>query len=183
RFRAVPTFGSSTIRRFCNNVSAMKKLAGRDFEDMLQCIIPVFEGLLAREDDKIVLDLLFELVAWHAYAKLRLHTVSSLKSFEGATSTLGAALRKFKRTTCQRYETFELPSEEAARGRRNARQAAPGKQATKDKASSKRSLKQLNLSTAKLHTLGHYVRALILFGTTDNYTTQIVSVCAKYKDD
>jgi hypothetical protein len=36
RFRQVPTFGRGTIRHFGNNVSAMKKLAGRDFEDILQ---------------------------------------------------------------------------------------------------------------------------------------------------
>jgi hypothetical protein len=32
----MPTFGSSTIRRFANNASEMKKLAARDFEDLLQ---------------------------------------------------------------------------------------------------------------------------------------------------
>ena len=36
RFRQVPTFGRDTIRKFSGNVSAMKKLAGRDFEDILQ---------------------------------------------------------------------------------------------------------------------------------------------------
>ena len=36
RFRDVPTFGRGTIRRFADNVSDMKKLAGRDFEDILQ---------------------------------------------------------------------------------------------------------------------------------------------------
>lgn len=36
RFRQVPTFGRDTIRKFGGNVSAMKKLAGRDFEDILQ---------------------------------------------------------------------------------------------------------------------------------------------------
>lgn len=35
-FRFVPTFGRDTIRRFSNNVSGMKKLAARDFEDILQ---------------------------------------------------------------------------------------------------------------------------------------------------
>jgi hypothetical protein len=35
RFRATPPF-SQTIRRFTNNVSDMKKLAARDYEDMLQ---------------------------------------------------------------------------------------------------------------------------------------------------
>jgi hypothetical protein len=32
----MPTFGSSTIRRFASNASEMKKLAARDFEDLLQ---------------------------------------------------------------------------------------------------------------------------------------------------
>ena len=36
RFRQVPTFGSDTIRRFANNISELKKLAARDFEDILQ---------------------------------------------------------------------------------------------------------------------------------------------------
>ena len=36
RYRAVPTFGRSTIRKFTENVSAMKKLAARDYEDLLQ---------------------------------------------------------------------------------------------------------------------------------------------------
>jgi hypothetical protein len=35
-YRVVPTFGRDTIRRFANNVSEMKKLAARDFEDILQ---------------------------------------------------------------------------------------------------------------------------------------------------
>lgn len=32
----VPTFGKGTIRKFSNNVSEMKRLAARDFEDILQ---------------------------------------------------------------------------------------------------------------------------------------------------
>lgn len=32
----VPTFGRGTIRRFSHNASSMTKLAGRDFEDLLQ---------------------------------------------------------------------------------------------------------------------------------------------------
>jgi hypothetical protein len=35
-FRQVPTFGGGTIRRFSNNISDLKKLAARDFEDLLQ---------------------------------------------------------------------------------------------------------------------------------------------------
>ena len=36
RYRLVPTFGRSTIRRFTSNASELLKLAGRDFEDLLQ---------------------------------------------------------------------------------------------------------------------------------------------------
>ena len=36
RYRDIPTFGRSTIRRFGENVSSMKKLAARNFEDILQ---------------------------------------------------------------------------------------------------------------------------------------------------
>ena len=36
RFCQIPTFGQFTIRRFHNNVLEMKKLAARDFEDILQ---------------------------------------------------------------------------------------------------------------------------------------------------
>ena len=87
RYRQIPTFGRDTIRKFANNASGMKKLAARDFEDLLQvleltlhayfcpltclkCAIPVFEGLLPEVHDKIVMDLLFELATWHFLAKL-----------------------------------------------------------------------------------------------------------------
>jgi len=35
RYRQVPTFSCDTIRRFCTNSSEMKKMAARDFEDLL----------------------------------------------------------------------------------------------------------------------------------------------------
>jgi hypothetical protein len=36
RFRQVAPFGRSTIRRFSHNVADLKKLAARDYEDILQ---------------------------------------------------------------------------------------------------------------------------------------------------
>ena len=36
RYCQISMFGSSTIRRFSNNASEMKKLAAQDFEDLLQ---------------------------------------------------------------------------------------------------------------------------------------------------
>ncbi|KAJ2965454.1 hypothetical protein NUW54_g14114 [Trametes sanguinea] len=40
RFRQVPSFAWTTIRRFANNVCEMKRLAARDFEDILQGFYP-----------------------------------------------------------------------------------------------------------------------------------------------
>ncbi|KAL6308598.1 hypothetical protein BKA93DRAFT_822327 [Sparassis latifolia] len=92
RFRKVPTFGRDAIRRFSSDVAAMKKLTARDFEDILQCIIPVMEGLLPPPHDEIVADLLFILAFWHALAKLRLHTEFTLEHLKKATRDLGASL-------------------------------------------------------------------------------------------
>ena len=36
RFRKVPTYGDDTIRRFCRNVSDLKQMAARVYEDILQ---------------------------------------------------------------------------------------------------------------------------------------------------
>jgi hypothetical protein len=36
RFRQIPTFGRDTIRRFSNNCSELKRLAARDYENLLQ---------------------------------------------------------------------------------------------------------------------------------------------------
>ena len=34
-----PTFGLDTIRKFANDISGLKQLAARDFEDILQVCI------------------------------------------------------------------------------------------------------------------------------------------------
>ena len=89
----------------------------------LQCAIPVFDGLFKPHNNAIVMDLLFELTTLHALAKLRLHTESTICALETSTTRLGIALRKFQSTICAEFETRDLPSEEAARGRRKAAKA------------------------------------------------------------
>lgn len=66
----------------------------------LQCAIPVFDGLFKPHNNAIVMDLLFELATWHALAKLRLHTESTICALETSTTQLGSALRKFQSTIC-----------------------------------------------------------------------------------
>src|SRR6266511_1265723 len=80
------------------SASEMKKLAARNFEDLLQvrstisgikkersshqCSIPVFEGLLQEPYNTIVMMLLYQTAEWHAFAKLWLHTESTLQHLE-----------------------------------------------------------------------------------------------------
>jgi len=115
-------------------------------------------------------------------ASLRLHTESTIRALEDSTTHLGQMLRKFQSTTCNAYKTYELPSEEAARGRRTAATRAkthhddPSKAAENPtKAKKQRAQKVFNLSTYKVHALGNYAQAIWLFGTTDGFTTRVVS--------
>ncbi|THH23278.1 hypothetical protein EUX98_g7896 [Antrodiella citrinella] len=176
RFRNVPTFGDA-IRRFAEDISALKKITARDYEDILQCIIPVFDGLLPEPHNSIVMDMLFELANWHALAKLRLHTEETLTLLENSTQTLSAAVRKFQQTTCRHYDTRELPKEQAARGRRTARTSAKkgAVSATSGKGKSRAEgpkRKELNLCTYKWHSLPDYAATIRQFGPSDGFTTQ-----------
>ncbi len=165
----------------------MKKLAARDWEDMLQVAIPVFEGLLEEPYNTIILDLLFTLATWHGLAKLRLHTESTLKVFEECTRNLGTILRRFSASVCSQFATKELPREEAARGRRTAAKltqsmgkkgkgrAHANQPPSEGSTPSGPKLKMFSLSTYKLHALGDYPKMIWTFGTTDSYSTQTVS--------
>jgi len=50
RYYQISTFGRGTIRRFPSNVSEMKKLAARDFEDILQVCITYIKALIKSEN-------------------------------------------------------------------------------------------------------------------------------------
>jgi hypothetical protein len=93
----------------------MKKLAGRDFEDILQCAMPAFEGLMPPEHNEIMLDLLFDLATWHACAKLRLHTPQTIDLLDKTTTGLGQSMRRFAKDTCPEFRMKELAKEQAAR--------------------------------------------------------------------
>ncbi|PBK60412.1 hypothetical protein ARMSODRAFT_898121 [Armillaria solidipes] len=191
RFRQVPSFGRSTIRTFSHNVSEMKKLAARDFEDILQCCIPCFEGLLPSPHDETVADLLYLSTYWHALAKLHMHTDSSLAEFRLVTTGFTNALRHFTDVTCQAFDTVETDAEYAKRKRNEARRQQkagttsvgtsterpdrgilPVGTSTRNEGSGKRK-RQFNLSTSKAHAIADYPDQIEMFGTTDSYSTQI----------
>jgi hypothetical protein len=119
--------------------------------------------------------LLYRTAEWHAFAKLRLHTESTLLHLERLTMELGQLTRKFRDTTQSAFATFELPKETEARKKRQNSGKGKGKErAAAGNASGKKS-KFLNLFTYKWHALGDYVHAIRLFGPTDGFSTQVVS--------
>ena len=131
------------------------------------------------------MDLLFEMATWHFLAKLRLHTETTVKSLMTSTTRLGTALRKFVAVTCDAYLTKDLPSEEAARGRRQAalalKKGMNGKQATKPSESSTSAReRKFNLSAYKPHAIPDYALYIRLYGTTDGFTSQVVSCSSSY---
>ena len=152
----------------------------------LQCAIPVFDGLFEPHNNAIVMDLLFELATWHALAKLHLHTESTICALETSTTRLGTALRKFQSTICAEFETRDLPSEEAARGRRKAAKAkakppmpskGKGKETEPPMGKKKKStLRVFSLLCYKPHSLGDYAKTIRLLGTSDGYSTQTVCI-------
>ncbi|KAJ3797838.1 hypothetical protein GGU11DRAFT_816262 [Lentinula aff. detonsa] len=176
RFRQVPAFGT-TIRRFLGNPSEMKKLAARNFEDLLQCAIPVFEGLFEDEHNDRLLKLLYRLAEWHALAKLRLHSETTLEWLERTTKEVGIMMRAFRDKSASQFNTVELPREQDARARRqaNALSQQPLQSQTQVPSANQatRKTRTLNLFTYKFHAMGDYVSFIRLFGTTDNYSTQI----------
>ncbi|KAJ7115737.1 hypothetical protein C8R44DRAFT_880156 [Mycena epipterygia] len=186
RYRLMPRFGVDTIQRFSTNASEMKKLGARDFEDLLQCAVPAFDGLFPPEHNERVLKLLFRMAEWHSFAKLRMHTDPTLEHLRRLTPEIGRLVREFKTTTCAEFPTFELPREAAARVRREQREAtaraATGASVPDNSAStsapraaekSTKTQKELNLNIYKWHALGDYVPTILLFGPTDAYSTQL----------
>ncbi|KJA12544.1 hypothetical protein HYPSUDRAFT_152354, partial [Hypholoma sublateritium FD-334 SS-4] len=158
-----------------------------------QCAIPVFDGLLDPEHDKAISSLLFTVAEWHALAKLRMHTDLTLGWLHECTANLGTQLRRFQSYTCSFFDTRELPSEEAARRRKStkatsvsskgkssmgkASQGPPSNVDLQSKNPKTHPKKKLfNLIMIKLHSLGDYVNTIKLFGTSDSYSTQPVSL-------
>ncbi|KAG1805950.1 uncharacterized protein BJ212DRAFT_1283150, partial [Suillus subaureus] len=158
---------------FANDTLEMKRLAAWDFEDILQCAIPVFKGLLPTPHDVVVQSLLYRFTQWHALAKPRTHSESTLGFLDQMFKNLLRQLWKFCNLTCTVFDTVELPKEKAAHQQRFA-QCAGLTNASSE--SSGPRVKRFNLSTYKFHAMGDYVQMIKLFGTTDSFTTQIVSI-------
>jgi hypothetical protein len=133
----------------------------------------VFEGLFPAPHDAAVQSLLYRFAQWHALAKLRTHSESSLGFLDETFKKLSRQLRRFRDVTCAAFHTVELPKEKNARQRRFAQGTGLTNMSSK---SNGPRVKRFNLSTYKFHAMGDYVQTIKFFGTTDSFTTQIVSI-------
>jgi hypothetical protein len=147
-----------------------------------QCAIPVFDGLLPEPHNTVVMRLLFTCAHWHGLAKLRMHTDITLNIMDDLTTTLGDVAREFQQTVCSALNAKSLPREVEAAGRRQAKKSAKSPTSAKDEPSKAtqgnqepRPRKGYSLNTYKFHSLGDYVETIRRYGTTDSYTTEVVS--------
>ncbi|THV02941.1 hypothetical protein K435DRAFT_652331, partial [Dendrothele bispora CBS 962.96] len=162
RFRQVPTFGKRVVRKFRNNVSAMKKLAGRDYNNIIICAMPCVEELFTDVGmEELMQELFFVSATWYSFADLRLHTDSTLEFLKSTMTDLGHILRQFTKSANE-HPMVELPEETASRHRRNPKQNASTPKS-----------KKFSNSAPKTHFLGDFVRSIKYFGTTDSYDTSI----------
>ena len=119
--------------------------------------------------------MLFELVRWHALTKLQLHSEATLAALRAATTTLGQAVRAFRRHVCPKYAMRELPREIQSRQRRQAAATQKATSSSKQAVTVTPKIKAYTVpDTPKYHRLGDYVSAIFKFSTHDNMSTQTV---------
>jgi hypothetical protein len=119
----------------------------------------------------VVQSLLYRFAEWHALAKLRIHSESTVTFLEETFKKLTRMLRRFQSYTCAAFNAVELPREKAARQRKASQRSDTNNSLPE---SSGARPKKFNLGTYKFHAMGDYVTTIRLFGTTDSFTTQIV---------
>jgi len=174
----------SRLQRYSSGQHPVVITAGSTLDTFhpLQCWIPVLEGILPDDHNKVLLDLAFDMATWHSYAKLQTHTAYTIDSFRTQTKELGSQLRRYVNKVCSKYETKKLPGEAAASYRRKAAKVKKGASTSQQPDSSNTgsksrkgsNFKKFNLETYKIHALGDYADHIKRFGTTDCYTTQQV---------
>ena len=86
-------------------------------------------------------------------------------------------MRKFEKYVCSKYDTKDLPSELAARARRQQRKAIqkPTTPGSTQPAPTGPRRRKFNLETYKYHALGDYATSIRLHGPLDGYSSQLVS--------
>ena len=142
--------------------------------------MPCFDGLF--EEDTLndaIQDVVFSMAAFHGFAKLHMHTDSSLSCYDGLTTVLGKDARYFADDVCEQLPAIPLAREVAARRRRQHRKAQQARSASprnhsrsqtpsrSTSPSPSRKRKYFNMYTYKWHNLGHYPDIIRKYGTLD----------------
>jgi len=132
----------------------------------------VFEGLFPDDHDTIIQTLLYRFAQWHALAKLRLHSETTLTFLDETFKKLSHQLRKFRDFTCVAFTMVELPKEKSTRERKDAHEHSDA--SNTDAGTGGQKGKKFNMNTYKFHAMGDYVHSIRHFGTVDSFTSQIV---------
>lgn len=140
-----------------------------------QCTLPVIDNLLPESLQRTVNHLVFVANHWFSLAKLHLHSDSSLQLLQEKTASFGKVIRRYARDTAG-IDMVELPKEVAARQRRLAKATEASARGGDSVQSSSARPKPFNLNTFKNHNIDKYVDTIKRLGTTDSYTTGIVSL-------
>ncbi|KAK0502621.1 hypothetical protein EDD18DRAFT_1347259 [Armillaria luteobubalina] len=143
RYHQIAMVGQGTIRKFAENSAKMKKLAAQDFEDLLQCAIPAFYGLLPEPFNGLLQTLLDK------------------------TSTYDTVELPCEAAACDRA------AQQRAQALHGQTETNVGATLAHPQSSSTHWPCKLNLNMYKFHSLGDYVASIHLFGTTDLYSTQM----------
>lgn len=119
--------------------------------------------------------LLFLCAPWHGLAKLRQHSDLTLDVLDDVTTALGKAFRHFQQEICPVYNTRELKREVDARRRRQSKKTIGSAERDVSGMRSDQVKKEFNIQTYKYHALGDYVKTIRTLGTTDSYSSTVVS--------
>ncbi|KAL5528007.1 hypothetical protein ACEPAF_7143 [Sanghuangporus sanghuang] len=170
RVRFTPGFGES-LRTYKGNLSEFNQMTGYNYKDVLQCALPIFDGLFDDLHESIVRSLIYQTVTMHSLSKLRIHIDATVAALHEEMQRFADSVRKFINETCKEFHTTELRSEIEKRLRRQARakMTRTSGDSTNSKSSGRK--KKFNANTAKFHVIGDYPRSIVERGSTDSYST------------
>lgn len=192
RFWQVPTFGNGVICRFSDNTSEMKRLAARDFEDMLQVLFSEYlslnlscwqfsslvchsrlRGIISHRSRCCcaiaVVSIRAVACPCEAQASLGVHGQVSWRNIQAAVAKVTEIPRCH--LCCIQYSGIaQRESSLPTKGCKTwwNKPYSPRIKWSEDQ--------DFNLSTYKFHSMGDYATTIKLFGTTDSFTTQIVRI-------
>ncbi|KAF7985614.1 hypothetical protein HWV62_3931 [Athelia sp. TMB] len=155
RFRMVPSFGRATIRRFVNDVSALKQLAARDYEDILQLRMHTEPSIAVLEAE-----------TGRFYKQLHHFADTTCLAFD--THELDREVAARQRAKQRRDKKIASLAPATGKGKGKA-QTFPSASVSETSGPKK---KQYHLNTVKHHFLPDYPGIIRAFGTTDSYSTE-----------